>query len=280
MQIARRSDGSQIQVADYFVNGPTIGVPVIGGGATKASMTFVRTQGARAFSASDQLFAEAVAAQTALAFELDRARRDREEMMLVGDRERIGRDLHDHVIQRLFAAGIGLQGSLGLIDRPEARDKVSQTVDLLDETIREIRNTIFSLSKPDAGANFLRAQVIEVVHQARVALGFEPSISFDGPVDAGILDHVLPHVLAVVREALSNVARHSGATAARVQVVLTGDLLLVEVTDNGVGIQAHTRASGLMNLDERARLLGGSFLIIPADEGGTRLEWTVSISRP
>lgn len=277
MEIARRTDVSTVDVPESLSDGPTLGVPIIAGGVTKAALTFVRAPGADGFSQSDQLFAEALAGQAALAFEFERAGRDREEMMLVGDRERIGRDLHDHAIQRMFAAGMGLQSALGLIDHPLAQEKVSQAIDALDETVREIRNTIFSLSRSDDSDHLLSSQVMAVAKQAETALGFESSVRFEGPVDVGVPEHVVPHVLAVVREALSNVARHAGATAVRVRVVLSADALLVAVTDNGVGIKTPTRSSGLANLEERARLFGGSFTVSSSKDGGAHLEWRISV---
>jgi PAS domain S-box-containing protein len=278
MEIAPGTDLSEVEAAGQFPAGPTLGAPIIAGGTTKAALTLVRGPGANAFSQSDQFFAEVLAAQAALAFEFERSRSDREEMMLAGDRERIGRDLHDHVIQRIFAAGMGLQSALGLIERPLAQEKVSQAIDALDETVREIRNTIFSLSRSADDDHLLSSQVIEVAKQAETALGFDSSVGFEGPVDVGVPEHIVPHVLAVVREALSNVARHAGATTARVRVVLTGDVLVVAVTDDGVGIKTPTRSSGLANLEERARLFGGSFSVAAAEDGGTHLEWTISIS--
>jgi signal transduction histidine kinase len=278
MEIDHRTDRSRVEVPDSLPAGPTLGVPVIAGGAAKASLTFVRALEGEAFSRADRLFAEALAAQAALALELERARRDREQMILVGDRERIGRDLHDHVVQRLFAAGLGLQSSLALIERPQTRERVQDAVDLLDETIREIRNTIFSVSRARASDDLLlRSEVTEVLRQARSALGFEPSISFEGPVDAGVPDDVVPHVLAVVREALSNVTRHARAGAVEVRIVLLSDVLLVAVTDNGIGITDPQRSSGLGNLHERARILGGSLKISSPTGGGTCLEWMIPV---
>jgi PAS domain S-box-containing protein len=277
IEIARSSEVSSVGASDSVPDGPTLGAPVIAGGVTRAALIFVRVAGANAFSQSDQFFAEVLAAQAALAFEFERARSDREAVMLAGDRDRIGRDLHDQVIQRIFAAGMGLQSALGLIDRPRAREKVSEAIDALDETVREIRNTIFSLSRSDDDDHLLSSQVIDVAKQADTALGFDSTVGFEGPIDVGVPEHIVPHVLAVVREALSNVARHAGATAVRVRIVLTGDDLLVAVIDNGVGIKAPTRSSGLANLEERARLFGGIFTVSPTRDGGTRLEWRVSI---
>jgi PAS domain S-box-containing protein len=275
----RRSELSEVPGSEVFPDGPTLGVPVITGGRSSGALIFIRYPGSAAFSLPDRLFAESLAAQAALAFELDRARRDRKEMILVSDRERIGRDLHDHVIQRLFAAAMGLQRSLAFSDTPAARERVAETVDLLDETIREIRNTIFSLSRTAFGEGLLRSQVIEVVQQSEGALGFRPTVRFEGPVDAGVPEALLPDVLAVVREALSNVARHAKASAAELKIVLAGEFAVVEVSDNGIGIVAPTRSSGLANLEERARLRGGAFVVSTLEEGGTRLEWRVPLER-
>jgi PAS domain S-box-containing protein len=277
LQIAPRSELSRIEIPNSNVDGPTLGIPIISGGISKASLTLVRVPGAEPFSSSEQIFGEALAAQAALAFELVRARRDREEMMLVEDRERIARDLHDHVIQRLFATGMSLQGTLGTTNEPRTRERVSSAVDTLDETVREIRNTIFSLSNRETDNDRLRAQVTEIALQAEESLGFAPTLRFEGPVDAGISEALLPHVLAVVREALSNVARHARASVVEVRIALLASDLVVTVTDDGIGIAAPTRSSGLANLHDRANLLGGTFEISTSERGGTRLEWRIPL---
>ncbi len=278
IEFARRRDGSAVQLPESVPDGPTLGVPIVTRGRTEAALILIRGTGSEKFGTSARLFAEALASQAALALELEQARRMREEAMLVGDRERIGRDLHDHVIQRLFAAGLGLQGSLVLIESPPARERLSETIDLLDETIREIRNTIFGLSEQRRGERSLRSQVLALAEEARTGLGFQPAVNFDGPVDAGIPGTVTAHVLAVVREALSNVARHAKATSVKVEISLSGGSLLVSVLDDGVGIaRTASRTSGLANLEERARLLGGSCQVAPAEGGGTLLEWRVPV---
>jgi len=277
IEISQRSESSLIEVPKTLPDGPTFGVPIITDGAARGSLTFVRKPGGPAFDAAVRVFAEVFGTQAALAFELERARKDRDEMALVGDRERIARDLHDHVIQRLFAAGMGLQGSLALVAEPRARQKVSEAVVLLDATIREIRNTIFGIARPDGHHPLLRSQVVELAQEARSALGFEPWVGFEGAIDAGVPDRVGPHVLACVREALSNVARHAGARTVRVELVMAEGTLVVAVTDDGVGFRPSARSSGLANLDERARLLGGSLEVSTHPGGGTRLQWSVPI---
>ncbi len=201
----------------------------------------------------------------------------RDHSVLADDRERIARDLHDHVIQRLFAAGLGLQSSLAWVSEAKAHERISESVDILDEIIREIRNTIFSLAARDRYDATLRSQVLEAVQQTVTALGFEPLVEFIGQVDADVPSPIIPHVVACVREALSNVARHARASSALVQLDVSANMLKVTVSDDGVGIGAHTRSSGLGNLADRARLLGGTFEISNMATGGTRVEWIVPI---
>ncbi len=196
-------------------------------------------------------------------------------MALIGDRERIAHDLHDHVIQRLFAAGMGLQGSTALTNEPRLQKRLSDTVQQLDDTIREIRNTIFGLSMPLDGGGGLRSRIMELARQSEVALGFAPSVGFDGAIDAGVPESVTPHLLACVSECLSNAARHAQASAVSLQVALTGEWLTLTVTDNGSGMGTPSRASGLANLKERARLLQGTFELSVPEQGGTVVEWRV-----
>jgi PAS domain S-box-containing protein len=281
IELDQRSEVIDAEIATSAPGGSSLGLPVIVAGAAQAALTLARADDADGFGPGARAFAESLAAQAALAFELERAREQREQMMLVSDRERIARDLHDHVIQRLFATGIGLQGSLGLIDAPLAQEKVSGAIDALDDTIRDIRSAIFALSSLHQGGDRrLRSQVTQLVYEARPVLGFEPSVVFDGPVDAAVPDDVIPHVLACVREALSNAARHSQATAVTVNVRVAGNALTVEVADNGIGVGTPTRSSGLSNLEERARLLGGTLDVSSPASGGTRLTWSVDFTHP
>ena len=275
LEFSRRTDRSRVEVPGSLPDGPILGVPIAVGGATVGALMLVRAVDGGPFRPDVRVFAESLSAQASLALEFDRARSDREEMALMGDRERIARDLHDHVIQRLFAAGMGLQASASLVGEPRAQKRLAEIVDQLDETIRDIRNTIFGLSAPLGGTEGLRAKIRGLAAEAEASLGFAPSVSFDGPVDIGVPGPVVPHVLACVREGLSNAARHAHATAVEVRVVLSGAALTVTVADDGQGLGSPTRSSGLANLDERARLLGGSFAISARPEGGTVLEWRV-----
>ena len=194
---------------------------------------------------------------------------------MLQDRDRIARDLHDLVIQRLYATGMSLQGAMPLISRPEASERVSSAVDALDETISEIRSAIFSLqARGDAKQHALRAKILDVVEEMSAALGFAPSLRLVGPLDEQVPAEVGEHLLVALREALSNAARHAGASRVDVAVEMGSELVL-RVTDNGAGIGPGTRRSGLANLAERAGGLGGRLQITAAEGGGTDLDWRV-----
>jgi signal transduction histidine kinase len=193
------------------------------------------------------------------------------------DRERIARDLHDVVIQRLFAAGLGLQSISGAIVRDEVRERVRRTVDDLDMTIRDIRTAIFELRAP---AGSLRGELMATVAAVAESLGFRPALHVTGPIDHAIPDVLGVEMLAVVREALSNVVRHALATAVTVAVSVTGERLAVTITDDGAGTDPAGRpeGQGLVNMRRRAEDRGGTFTLGPADGHGTVVSWSVPIT--
>jgi signal transduction histidine kinase len=216
------------------------------------------------------------AGQAALALERARAQEERELLMVLDDRERIARDLHDVVIQRLFATGMQLQGAVPHAGRPEAVKRINAAVDDLDATIRDIRRSIFELRTPvDAS---LRTELRETAEAAAEALGFRPIVETAGPVDSAVPDDVVPEILAVLREALSNVARHARATSVRVSVKVAGGQVVVLIEDDGVGTDPERARSGLINLRERAHDLGGTFEVRPAPGSGTIVEWRVPLT--
>jgi signal transduction histidine kinase len=217
------------------------------------------------------------AAQAALALELAERRRDAEKVGLLEDRDRIGRDLHDLVIQRLFATGMRLEGIAKLVDRPELAVRLKESVDELDTTIREIRSTIYALHEtPSSDSVSLRARLLEAIDAGAQVLGHTPSVQMSGLVDTTVTPEVGEDLLAVLREALSNVARHAGASA--VDVVLdVSDRVRLLVSDNGVGISPNGRRSGLANLEARAAQHGGLCNVKPLPAGGTVLEWSVPL---
>lgn len=211
--------------------------------------------------------------------ESERALADMERALAVADdRERIARDLHDTVIQRIFAAGLTLQGLAGRLD-DASRQRLDGIVGDLDETIHELRRSIFSLQNVDRSLSGLRGRILRVVNEEGAALGFEPRLQFDGAVET-ITDDVAEQLVAVVREALSNVVRH--ATAHRVRVAVTvGDEIVVAVEDDGVGIPGQVVGGrGIENMSRRAHALGGTCSLRNTEPRGARLEWRVPSARP
>jgi signal transduction histidine kinase len=241
-------------------------------------LILARSEAGADFRAEDLEMAEGFAGQAALGLELARARQAREQLLLSGDRERIGRDLHDLVIQRLFGTGMGLQGILHLVENERAAERIATAVDDLDATIQEIRTTIFQLEMPRSAASGLRAEILQLVDEVSETLEFEPNVHFDGPVDSIVSDEVKGELLAVGREALTNVARHSHASHADVDLRV-GDEVVLVVSDDGVGLKGSGRRSGLANALARAERLGGSMLVTSPSRGGTRLEWRVPTDR-
>ncbi|WP_426594060.1 GAF domain-containing sensor histidine kinase [Cellulomonas sp. McL0617] len=216
------------------------------------------------------------AEQLALALDVAEAQADRARLAVLEERERIARDLHDMVIQRLFAIGLDVQGAAQDAVRPDVTRRLEGAVDDLDETIKDVRTTIFRLGARGAGTTGLRPSIDAEVVRSRQALGFLPRLRIEG-VTATVADEVSDDAVAVVREALANVARHARAREVVVRVFVGADLL-VEVQDDGVGIPTDVaRRSGLANLAERARGRGGAMTVQPVDDGGTLLAWSVPL---
>ncbi len=224
--------------------------------------------------------AESFAAQAAVNVVLASARREQQRLSIFEDRDRIARDLHDLVIQRLFATGMQLQGALRAEGLPEAvQDRLTRAIDDLDETVREIRQTIFALHEPmETESDLLRARVMRECAQSGSLLGFTPAVRFVGAVDSSASSAHADQLVAVLREALTNAAKHAQAGRVEVLVEVDGQQLRLTVTDDGVGVSEGGRRSGLANLTSRAEQLRGSFTVQRvSDAGGTRLEWTVPL---
>ncbi len=272
----REQRRAQPQIPDV---GPALLVPMGAGGSIRGVLGAARPPGAEPFPHRVLPAVQRFAEQAELAYELAERRRDGEALSLFAERDRIARNLHDLVIQRLFATGMALEGAANLIgvDPTDATERVRRAVDDLDATIKEIRTTVFALQQPVGRATSLRARIIEAVDAAAVTLGFGPSVRFEGLVDTTVDDAVGEQVLAVLREALSNTARHARATAVSVSVSVHQGLEL-RVTDNGIGLSGSTRRSGLANMATRAEQLGGAFTIEDTAPG-TALCWSVPLSK-
>ncbi len=213
------------------------------------------------------------ARQAALAWRVAQARQDEQRLAMLEDRDRIGRDLHDLVIQRLFAVGLGLQGTARFSDRPEIAHRLDQAVDDIDATIKDIRRTIFALGAPEASAD-VQGEVTRLVERAAATLKFRPELTFEGPVRALIDSDLVPDLLAVLGEALSNAVRHASASSGSVRLA-AGDEIVLTVTDNGRGIGADVIESGLANIRRRAEQRDGTFTVVSSAGEGTSLRWAV-----
>lgn len=192
------------------------------------------------------------------------------------DHERIARDLHDTVIQELYAAGMALQALQAASESNQAT-RLAEIVNGLDATARTIRAVIFDLASPVHSAQGLRTRATEVVSEMTEVLGAEPRCQFVGPLDTAVPDDLVEEALAVVRETLTNVAKHAGASTVDLRIQVDRELS-IEVVDDGVGLsESAERRSGLANLAARAENHGGSFAAYRAPAGGTAIEWVVPL---
>jgi len=257
--------------------GPGLFCPLSGDDRVLGALVVARPRGATGLSESDVALVEVFANSATVALTLGEARVDLERLQAASEHERIGRDLHDTVIQRLFALGMGLQSIERLATGPVA-DRIDRVVDSLDEVIRDIRETIFHLERPAMASSGLRSAIAGIAAEAAEQLGFRPRIGFQGPVDSVTSVQLQPHVVAVLTEALSNVARHAKATSVEVVIAVEDGTLFVSVADNGIGPpKGRTAGNGLRNLADRARSLDGSVSISSRHPSGTLVEWRVPI---
>ncbi|GII66132.1 histidine kinase [Sphaerisporangium krabiense] len=265
-------------MSDEVESGPAAAVPLGTAGSVRGVLALAKRPGRLPFTPSMLRMLHAFAGQAAIALELATARKDAERLGLLEDRDRIAKDLHDVVIQRLFAVAMTLMSAVRLVERPEASTRLRHAVDELDETIRQIRSTIFALqTPPDLADPGLRAQVVALVEGARGHLGFMPGLQMEGRLDNDVPAPIADQLLAVLREALSNLVRHAKASKADVAARVEAGRVVLVVQDNGVGLPAEGRRSGLRNLQERAERLGGTFVAESPAEGGTRLVWDVPL---
>lgn len=259
--------------------GPAVAVLVGERDKLYGVLMLARGTGRPAFNDTETVPLSGFAGQAAVALELADRRRDAEQMSLLADRDRIARDLHDLAIQRLFATGMTLQSAQRFVDHPEAAERLGRAIDDLDATIKIIRSTIFGLREHEApGAPVgLRVRSVRAVEDATSVLGFAPALRIEGLVDTDVSRAVADEVVAVLGEALANIARHARASKADVSIAARGGAVSVTVTDDGVGIRENGRRSGLRNLTERAEKLGGELSVTRGIAGGTRLVWRVSL---
>jgi signal transduction histidine kinase len=244
------------------------------GGSDRPVLLLARPRGSTAYSQSDLESSSLFGRWIGLALDLARVHALREQNLLFRDRERIARDVHDLVIQRLFAAGLGIQSLRRFIRDPVAIERIDAVTAELDGSIRTLRDTIYSLRTGDNEREPLTSRVMKVVRESSRSYSLLPQVNFSGPVDGTVPDHVAGHLLSVLSEGLSNAMRHSGADD--IQVTLSAGRKQVEfrIADNGRGFHEPLEASGLANMRDRAGLLGGTCTIHSAPGKGTRIEWS------
>ncbi|QQQ80195.1 GAF domain-containing protein [Saccharothrix sp. 6-C] len=255
--------------------GPGVAVPLRTGSTVTGVLLVAREKGGARFGAEQVPLLASFADQAAVALEFAENQRARRLVDVLEDRDRIARDLHDHVIQRLFATGMSLQGALGTIRDPRVRERVQKAVVQLDETVLEIRTSIFDLQASD-DAPGLRRRLLDLVSELTEDVPVTPTVRMSGTVDNSVPENVAEHAEAVVREAVSNVVRHARASGF-VLTVEASDALTVTVVDDGVGMPPQVARSGLRNLEQRAVELGGTCTAAAEPTGGTRLTWQVPL---
>lgn len=234
-----------------------------------------RIKGRPSFSERDIDLGQSFASHVSVALDREDSQQTRRRVTLLEDRGRIARDLHDHVIQRLFATGLSLQGTAAIVG-DEAAAQIAAQIDELDGAIAQIRQSIFAMRRdPESTTVSLRARILEIVDRVGDQLATKPRVTFSGPVDLMASGDMTDDIAAVVTEALANTVRHAHATQVNISVTAASGQVSIEVTDNGVGPGDSPRLSGLDNLRQRAESRGGMFAIHQAPGGGTRLAWSV-----
>jgi signal transduction histidine kinase len=276
---ASHGDGSAFALLAVIEAGPVMVLPLQGAGAPRGVLTLCRLRGRHRFTARDLAMAAAFASHASVALELADSRAAEQKLVLLEDRDRIAMDLHDHVIQELFAIGLSLESAatqLGF-EHPLA-DRIRLRVEDIDRTIRRIRTSIFELrGNMMTAMDGLRQRILAVATHLTPALGFTPHIAFSGVADVNLGDELTEDVLACVREALTNVAKHADARSVLVDVIVTAGELAVAVVDDGVGPGEVTRSSGIANLRARAEKWRGSFTVVEGPSGGTAATWRVQL---
>ena len=261
--------------------GPAIFLPLVAGDRAIGTLVVANRVGRPPLDDDDLRTLQSFAAQAAVALEFGRAQTALGRLALVEDRERIGRDLHDSVIQRLFATALSLQALVRLVEPVEgAPERVQEAVGELDATIRDIRSTIFALQAERSGTGGVRERILAVAADASRALGFRPHVSFDGIIDANVDDAVAENLVLILREALTNVARHARARSVAVTIAVAEDVRL-GVTDDGAGFDPTLTppGEGLRNMRERARQVGGEVEIDSAPGRGTVIRWRAPLPK-
>ena len=257
-----------------------LGVPISIRGEVYGNLYLTEKIDGDGFTQEDENLVLSLASAAGIAIENAQLHERVQELALADDRERIARDLHDIVIQRIFATGISLQAIIRLIDNDEAAFRIQEAIDNLDETIRQVRTAIFSLEATRfSSSDGLRSRVLDLIDESSRGLGFQPQVRFAGAIDSEVNDKVAGELLASLREILANVARHAMANSVNIEISIEKNDIVLEINDDGIGIKDTTksRGKGIENFCGRATELGGSCVLHNRSEGGTAVIWRAPI---
>lgn len=256
-----------------------LGVPVPVRGQAFGNLYLCDKRNGEPFTETDEQLVAGLAAAAGVAVEHARLHEKVRELSVLADRERIARDLHDTVIQRIFATGLALQAVAARVEDPTVADRLQSAVDELDETVRHIRTTIFELQAKRLPGRSVRQEVLGMAAEAAEALGYDPIVRFDGPIDLALPADVAENLVATVREALANVVKHAQTPHLELNLVVREGRVALDVLDEGVGLPGELRAEGhgLKNLRGRAEDLGGRMVVENRDTGGVLLHWSVPL---
>jgi signal transduction histidine kinase len=258
--------------------GPTMVIPMTASAGLTGVLTVARKPARLGFTQQELEMAADFAGQASVALELASARADQQRFMVLEDRSRIASDLHDHVIQRLFATGLGLQSLAGRIPDTTTRAKLVEYIDSLDESIVAIRTAVFALTTRPRETAPVRHRVIDLVSELSQAFSMTPRLSFAGAVDLSIRGELADDVLAVIREGLTNVAKHATARETTVSLSVHAGVATLEIGDDGSGMPDTGRRSGVANIAGRAERWNGEATYSSREGGGTLLTWTAKVS--
>jgi signal transduction histidine kinase len=256
-----------------------LGVAVRSHGAVYGNLYLTDKANGAEFSELDVDVVETLAVAAGIAIANARLHARVRDLSVAEDRDRIARDLHDTVIQRLYGIGLSLQGTIRMVDEERRRSRIQESIYEIDTTIRQIRTSIFELEAPVVRGEGFRARVLTLATESGRGLGYEPEVRFSGALDTTVTDALAGEVLAVLQESLSNVTRHAGARGVEIELLLEGGDLHVIVSDDGIGFDRPSAqlGIGLTSMEERARALGGSCSIGPRAGSGTEVHWRVPV---
>ncbi len=265
--------------ANHPAMGTFLGVPIQIRDEVFGNLYLANKTDADEFTREDSDILQALAVAAAIVIENARLHARVGELDVAADRVRIAHDLHDNVIQRLFATGLSLQSAAQMASVPEIQQAIQDAVENLDDTIRQVRTAIFALEPIPARRRSVRARILELAAESVRSLGFEPTVTVAGPIDSEVPEYVATNVLAVMREGLTNIARHAHASHVEINVTVEDHTLRLVIKDDGIGIRASAGPArlGLANMRERAEALGGTLSVSDAKPSGTEVRFEVPL---